>query len=214
VLPGPGPQRVRYWDAGDAVDVLLMRTLSGEWQLLLDPAAQPVDVTPGIDPAYRLVIATVAAGQALPCSDADAARADMLAAAMLAGIAERTLAMSVDYARVRVQYGKPIGTFQAVKHRCADMAVRAEAAWAITALAAVGVDAELSSARFDATAALCVASGAALENARDNIQNHGAIGFTDEHSAQRYLKRAHLLTSLWGTPAQRRTALLESASPW
>jgi alkylation response protein AidB-like acyl-CoA dehydrogenase len=140
--------------------------------------------------------------------------ARVLTAAMLAGIAERSVELSVGYAKQRVQYGKLIGSFQAVKHRCAEMAVRAESGWAITALAAVALANDLPHAGFDAAAAFSVARSAALANARDNIQNHGAIGFTSEHVAHRYVKRAHVWASQVGSQAETLAVLLAARSPW
>ncbi len=128
----------------------------------------------------------------------DVVRAGVLLAAQMAGIAEATTAQSVDYAKDREQFGQPIGGFQAVKHRCADMAVRAEAAvmqvrWAALAAAGGGSD-----ARFHAEAARVVATNAALENTHWNVQNHGGIGFTWEHTAHRYVTRARILSTLAG----------------
>jgi len=214
----PGQGRVRYWDDGEPIGALLECAASGPVRLVAPIAPHPVETLPGVDAAFALVTAEVAEAPAVSVPPAIGARlittGQVLTAAMLAGIAERTLAMSVDHARTRVQYGKPIGAFQAVKHRCADMAVRAEAAWAITALAAVGLDTDLPPAAFDAVAALSVSADAALANARDNIQNHGAMGFTEEHPAQRFVKRAHVLAGQFGTRAHRRAALLGAPDPW
>jgi alkylation response protein AidB-like acyl-CoA dehydrogenase len=213
--PAPGG-RVRYWSDGEAPGYVLARDVSGAVRLVDAAALTTVETVSGVDPAYRLVTAGI--GQADPLDPSLSAYLTMamqvLTAAMLTGIAERTRDMSVQYAIDRVQYGRPIGSFQAVKHRCADMAVRAEAAWAVTSLAAVGLQESLPAAGFDAAAALSVAGNAALVNARDNVQNHGAIGFTEEHSAQRYVKRSHILISSFGTTAARRESLLTAVTPW
>jgi alkylation response protein AidB-like acyl-CoA dehydrogenase len=127
---------------------------------------------------------------------------------MLAGLAEQVRDASAAYAKVRVQFGRPIGSFQAVKHRCADMALRAEAAWAQTEVAALRFAAPGAAAAFDVAAAKVVAVDAAIRNARDNIQNHGGIGFTAEHPAHLFLKRAHVLEQQLGaTRAHLRTVL-------
>jgi alkylation response protein AidB-like acyl-CoA dehydrogenase len=220
----PGPRRVRYWDDGEPVGALLECDVTGQVRLVAPVAPHPVETLPGVDAGFALVTAEVPEVPEVPEAPAVAAppavgarviaTGQVLTAALLAGIAERTLAMSVEHARTRVQYGKPIGAFQAVKHRCADMAVRAEAAWAITALAAVGLDVELPASPFDAVAALSVAADAALANARDNIQNHGAMGFTEEHAAQRFVKRAHVLAGQFSSRAHRRAALLAAPDPW
>ena len=211
-----GTDTVRYWTDGEPADVVLARDLTGQVRLLEAGALTVVEAVDGVDPAYHLVTATVGRGVRLGATLRDylTNAAQVLTAAMLTGIAEQTRDASVHYAIDRVQYGRQIGSFQAVKHRCADMAVRAEAAWAMTSLAAVGLQESLPSAGFDATAALSVAGRAALVNARDNIQNHGAIGFTGEHSAQRHVKRAHVLIGSFGTGATRRESLLSAVSPW
>jgi alkylation response protein AidB-like acyl-CoA dehydrogenase len=137
--------------------------------------------------------------------------ATVLLAAEAVGIAERTLEASVEYAKVRQQFGRPIGSFQAVKHRCADMAVRAEVARSLTTYAAVALrDGEPDAARHvDEAKALAV--DAALANAHDNVQNHGGMGFTWESDAHLYLKRAWVLEHQFGT----RMALLGAlAADW
>jgi alkylation response protein AidB-like acyl-CoA dehydrogenase len=159
-------------------------------------------VTESIDPFHRL--GRIDGPLPAPVADAGAAadellcHATTLAAAFLCGIAEQTRDDSVAHASTRVQYGTRIGAFQAVKHRCADMAVRAEAAWAQTALAALRVRAAGAAAGFDASAAKVVAIDAAVRNARDNIQNHGGMGYTAEHDAHLFLKRAHIVERALG----------------
>jgi len=124
--------------------------------------------------------------------------ADVLTSAMLVGVAEAVRDMAVAYAKIREQFGKPIGAFQAIKHRCADMAVRAEAAWAQTAMATLKLHSNQPDADFHAASAKLVGSIAALEGARANIQVHGAIGFTAESNAHLFLKRAHFLDQVGG----------------
>jgi alkylation response protein AidB-like acyl-CoA dehydrogenase len=212
------PGRARWWADAEPADVLLLRSADGSLALIAASHLRVVDTQPGVDDSYRLVTADLdPAGVVLVPEDVAArltGTARVLTAALLAGIAERTLELSVGYARDRTQYGKPIGAFQAVKHRCADMAVRAESAWAITALAAVGLAAGRPEAALDATAAWSVARAAALANARDNVQNHGAIGFTAEHVAHRYVKRAHVWAAQLGTRADARAELLAAPNPW
>jgi len=128
----------------------------------------------------------------------DVVRVSVLLAAQLAGIAEATTAQSVEYGKDREQFGQPIGGFQAVKHRCADMAVRAEAAVMQVRMAALATADGRSDARFHADAARIVATNAAIENAQWNVQNHGGIGFTWEHTAHRFVTRARLLAGLAG----------------
>jgi alkylation response protein AidB-like acyl-CoA dehydrogenase len=136
------------------------------------------------------------AGEAL------AGRCDLLACAYLVGIAEATLAMAVEYAKTRRQFDQPIGAFQAVKHACADMAVRAEAARAQTFYAALALQAGEPRCGDEVAAARLIARRAAIENAKANIQVHGAMGFTQESTAHLYLKRANLMATLNGSLAR------------
>ena len=125
-------------------------------------------------------------------------RATVLAAAEAAGVADRALEMSVEYAKVREQFGRPIGTFQAIKHRCADMAVRAEVARSAVTYAAVAIEEARDDAPLAVHIAKSLATDAAIGNATDNIQNHGGIGYTWEYDAQLYLKRAKRLRPAFG----------------
>jgi alkylation response protein AidB-like acyl-CoA dehydrogenase len=129
------------------------------------------------------------------------ARGQVLVAAMLVGMCEATRDESAAYAKDRVQFGKPIGTFQAVKHRCADMAVRAEAAGSLTVMAALSLRDEIADAPKLVAQAKALASEYALASAADNIQNHGGTGFTADCNAHLYLKRANILASVLGSPA-------------
>lgn len=120
------------------------------------------------------------------------ARLELLLASAHLGIAEAVRDMSVNYCLERHQFGKPIGAFQAVKHRCADMAIRCYAAYAQTLFAGSHLERRTGHAPFHTGSARLVASSAARRNAADNIQNHGAIGFTQEHIAAWYVRRAQI----------------------
>jgi len=169
---------------------------------------------PSIDPTRRLGDVRFAGIAAAPL-DADAAAlralATLLAAAEALGVAERTLEDSVEYAKVRQQFGRPIGSFQAVKHRCANMAVRAEVARSLTTFAAVALAEGEAAAPRHVAAAKVLATDAALANAADNVQNHGGMGFTWEADAHLHLKRAWLLEHALGTRVAHLDAL---AAPW
>jgi hypothetical protein len=133
----------------------------------------------------------------------------LLVAAYSVGLAEATRDMATGYAKIREQFGKPIGAFQAVKHRCAEMAMRAEAALCQTAFAALVLGEAREDSVFQVTAAKIVGSEAALKNAASNIQVHGAFGFTAEADAHHYLKRSHLLDLLWGDMRSHKAAMLD-----
>ena len=128
-------------------------------------------------------------------------------AAEQVGAAQKCLDMSVEYAKLRVQFGRPIGSFQAIKHKCADMLLEVEsarsaayyAAWA----AADGSD-ELS---LLASLAKAYCSDAFANAATENIQIHGGIGFTWEHDAHLYYRRAKSTEQFLGSPSEHRDLL-------
>jgi alkylation response protein AidB-like acyl-CoA dehydrogenase len=122
-----------------------------------------------------------------------------LAAAEAAGIAGWAVTTAADYARTRQQFGRPIGSFQAIKHLCAGMLGRAELttaiAWDAASAASAASAADLP---FAAAAAAALALDAAVDNVKDAIQVLGGIGFTWEHDAHLYLRRALALRQLLG----------------
>jgi alkylation response protein AidB-like acyl-CoA dehydrogenase len=136
----------------------------------------------------------------------------VLAAAMQVGIAEAAKDMAVDHAKNRIQFGRPIGVNQAIKHRCVDMAVAAEAALEQTLFAAVCLRDCRRDADFQVLAAKAVASKAALANASEAIQVHGAMGFSYEHDMHLYLKRAHMLDRLLGSRSDHLGDLLAQSA--
>jgi alkylation response protein AidB-like acyl-CoA dehydrogenase len=125
-------------------------------------------------------------------------RLRLIDAAALAGIAEAALEMSVTYAGMREQFGRPIGSFQAVKHHCANMAIAARCARDQASFAAVALDEGRADAQLQVECAFFVAGSAALDNAGKNIQIHGGMGFSDEADPHLFLKRAQLLIAIAG----------------
>jgi alkylation response protein AidB-like acyl-CoA dehydrogenase len=138
-------------------------------------------------------------------------RLRLLNAAALAGVAEAAVAMAVDYAKLREQFGRPIGAFQAVKHHCANMAIAARAATDLASAAAVALADGRPEAALQIESAFLIAGAAAVENAGKNIQVHGGIGFSDEADPHLLLKRAQLLVTIGGglEAALDRVATLE-----
>jgi alkylation response protein AidB-like acyl-CoA dehydrogenase len=122
-------------------------------------------------------------------------------AAEQAGGARLCLEMSSGYARDRYQFGRPIGSFQAVKHKCADMLVQVELAEAAVREAARLGDASDPAFPLAAVTAHACASRAYMFAAMENIQVHGGVGFTWEHPAHRYFRRAKSAQLLFGGPA-------------
>lgn len=133
-----------------------------------------------------------------PVATLDVLRLRLIDAAALAGIAAATLDMAVAYAGIREQFGRPIGTFQAIKHHCANMAMAARCARDQTSFAAVALDDERDDAALQVECALLMAGQAALDNAGKNIQIHGGIGFSDEADPHLFLKRAQLQLAIAG----------------
>jgi alkylation response protein AidB-like acyl-CoA dehydrogenase len=125
-------------------------------------------------------------------------RLRLIDAAALAGISQAAVEMSVAYAGTRAQFGRPIGSFQAVKHHCANMVSAARRARDQTCFAAVAIDEGRDDAALQVECALFVAGSAALENAGKNIQIHGGMGFSDEADPHLLIKRAQLLSTLAG----------------
>jgi alkylation response protein AidB-like acyl-CoA dehydrogenase len=140
-------------------------------------------------------------------------RALLLLSAFAVGIAEATREMAVEYAKTREQFGRPIGSFQAIKHICADTAIRCEAAACQTAFASLVLAEGHDGLAFHATSSKLVAAASAVKNASQNIQVHGAIGFTAEADPHLFLKRAHLIEQLWSDSRRCRERLLSLDLP-
>jgi len=117
-------------------------------------------------------------------------RAAVALSAEMCGAAQRILDMTVDYAKMRVAFGKPIGSYQGVKHKCADMLIEIENAKSLTYYAAWAVDEGEADAAMAVSMAKAAASDAGRKVCAAGIQLHGGIGMTWEHDLQLYLKRA------------------------
>ncbi len=216
------------------IDAVVGETLSGSFDLIDGPGARyVVVVTP--ESACLIDAAEFATAQAVPCIDpavrlsrvelvdapvlatVDAAtdsvylRGCLLVAAMQTGMAEATRDMSAQYAKDRVQFGRPIGVNQAIKHACADMALRAEAATSQLVFAALSIDEDRADRQFQVAAARIVATNAAIENASATVQVHGGMGYTFEHDAHLYVKRVRVLDRMMGDVRTQQAALLGMA---
>ncbi|MEC7764890.1 MAG: acyl-CoA dehydrogenase family protein [Pseudomonadota bacterium] len=128
--------------------------------------------------------------------DADLAR--LLTAAQLLGVATGARDLAVDYAKIREQFGQPIGTFQAIKHHAANMTLGIESVSALLDVAAIALRDGHADAGFQIAALTRLAPRVALENARIGVQIHGGIGFSAEANAHLYLKQAHALRQFIG----------------
>lgn len=128
-------------------------------------------------------------------------------AAEQVGGAQRCMDMAVEYAKTRVQFSRPIGSFQAVKHKCADMLLAVESARSAAYNAASTLDERTENPCVASAVAQAHCSTAYLNVAGENIQIHGGIGFTWDHPAQLYFKRAKSSEMLFGDPAFHRERL-------
>jgi len=130
-----------------------------------------------------------------------ATRAAVLVAADALGASERMLQLAVDYSKQRQQFGRPIGSFQAVKHAAAQMLVTVESAMSIVCYAAQSAEEGLPERATHAAVAKAQVTGGGAELADSALTLHGAIGYTWEHDLHLFYKRAKLDRLLFGTPA-------------
>jgi alkylation response protein AidB-like acyl-CoA dehydrogenase len=186
--------RVVFVDDSGA-NQLLIRNASGAALFARPPSSRLLDEKLWfgrlLEPrALREPLAEANAGQAL--------RLRLIEAAALAGLAQAALEMAVEYAGIRHQFGRPIGSQQAVKHHCANMALSSRLACDHVSFAAVAVDDRRDDAVEQVESAFFIAGSAAMDNAGKNIQVHGGIGFSDEADPHRLLKRARLQVEIAG----------------
>lgn len=135
--------------------------------------------------------------------------AALTCAAQLVGAAEHALAETVAYAKQRQQFGRAIGSFQAIKHQLADVRIALDFARPLLYGAALALDSEEPTAARGVSAAKAFASDAALLAARTALQVHGAIGYTRELDLGLWLLRIHALAGAWGTAAWHRARVLD-----
>ena len=130
-------------------------------------------------------------------------------AAEQVGGAQKCLDMSVEYAKVRIQFGRPIGSFQAIKHKCADMLLEVESSKSAAYYAGWAAAEDNDELPVVASLAKSYCSEAYFHAAAENIQIHGGIGFTWEHDAHLYFKRAKSSEILFGDPTYHRELLAQ-----
>jgi len=207
-----GVKRFAPW--AHVADVVLVpaRSPEGLSLFLVDPQAMGVTLTPmvGIDLAnrwseMRLDKVAVGAdavlgtpGSAGPLLESLLRRAAVMSSAEMLGAARRCLDMSVGYVKVREQFGQPVGSFQAIRHRCAEMLLEAENAHAAVYYAAWALSAGAEDAAVASSICKAYVSDAARKVCGDAIQVHGGIGFTWEYDLHLYMKRAKALEPLYG----------------
>jgi len=197
------PQTPRAVDA----DVAGLILVAGVGQISEGTAGERHD---SVDPARKLFDVS-ATGASQPADTARAYEFGVLAtAAQLVGAGQAMLDQSVEYAKQRTQFGRVIGSYQAIKHKLADVHIAVELARPLVYGAALSLAEGSPDTARDISAAKVAASDAALLAARSSLQTHGAIGFTQEHDLSLLLLRVQALRSAWGDPTLHRRRLLES----
>ncbi|KUI29249.1 acyl-CoA dehydrogenase family protein [Mycobacterium sp. GA-2829] len=201
VAASPSPSRVIAPAAtGAGVALFEVEDIAFDAADEFDPGRGLIEVR--LDAAARQLADPEATHQLLATAHR---RALLAVGAEQLGVARACLEMTVEYAKTRSQFGAPIGSFQAIKHRCADVLLDTELADAVLKQAVhtgTLVDAEL---------AFVVSTRAAVTAAESCIHIHGGIGFTWEHSAHWYLRRARSNATLLGAPGTHRAVIAESA---
>ncbi|MGY4392520.1 acyl-CoA dehydrogenase family protein [Streptomyces sp. TE12347] len=205
-LPGGSPYAL---DAGAATYCF---TVSAAGELRL--AAGRGKILGSTDPARRLSLPPAGGGELLAAGPAVARAAEvagrwarLLTAAQCLGVGEALLARTVEYAKQRTQFGTPIGSFQAVKHRLADTLLDLEFARPLVWAAA------LSPGPGEVAAAKLAAGEASYRAAMTALQLHGAVGYTEELDLSLWLRKARPLRDAWGTPSACRAEVLRSLTP-
>ena len=164
------------------------------------------------DPGTRIASVTVESAEPLHWLPANNewiwARATVLSAAYLTGLAAASAAAAIEHAKTREQFGKPIGVHQAIKHTCVDMEIAAEAAQAQTLFAAIALAGGRADALLQVLSAATVAGSAAVDNAAAGIHVFGGMGYTFENDMHLYLKRAHVFRHFFGEPTELLAELL------
>ena len=187
----------------DGASVLVLN--DGDDAVLVEPGAAQIEPVELIDATRGYARVSADGGDPLPGDVEGAAdRVRVALAAELTGIAQRAMEMAVSYAKERQQFDRPIGAYQAVSHRCAEMLYDTEEARSLTYYAAWTADAEPESLPLAASMAKARASEAGWRVSAAALQVHGGIGFTWEHDLHFLLKRAKVGAELLGDPRMHR----------
>jgi len=207
-----GTKRFVPWAHVANVLLIPARTPEGPSVFLVDPATAGLTLAPvqGMDLATRwvhLAMDKVAVGpeallggpgQAAPLLAGLLRRGAVGAAAEMLGAARRCLDMAVGYAKVREQFGQPIGSFQAIRHKCSEMLLEVENSHSAVYYAAWALDAKAEDAELAASVAKAYVGDASRKVCGEAIQVHGGIGFTWEYDLHIYFKRAKALEPMYG----------------
>ncbi|MEA2330627.1 MAG: hypothetical protein QOH58_765 [Thermoleophilaceae bacterium] len=192
----------------DSADLIVL--CSDEGATVVERSAAEVEIVAAMDATRRYGRVRATAGEALEGSHLPGLSVAALAvAAELTGVAQRGMEMAVEYARDRKQFGRPIGAYQAVSHRCAQMLLETEGARSATYWAAWTADAEPENLALAASMAKAYASDAGWRVCASSLQVHGGIAFTWEHDLHFFLKRAKVDALLWGSASEHREVVAE-----
>ncbi len=189
---------------GSAAALLLVSGAGGSWLVRADAPGVTITAQTTMDQTRPYARVELAGAQGEPLADTHAGEKAATKAGLVTlaaeglGLAQAALDRTVAYARDRVQFGRAIGSFQAYKHRLADMMVEIEQARSAVYWAACAVDEGSDEAALALHAAKSFAADTAFRCAADMIQLHGGIGFTWEHDAHLFFKRARALQTLMG----------------
>ena len=208
------PQPAYLYDSKDCDKVLLW---TGDGLSLLESS----DVVNSeeslcVDDTLHLRDVDIGLGNSIADSDDPAlnARATLMLSGQMAGISEAATDLAVEYAKIREQFGRPIGSFQAVKHKCSDMAVRSHALWCQALFAAGAVANGGRGAPLQVAAAKLIAATTAHKNAHACIQIHGGIGYQAECDAHVFMKRSNAYDMMDGSSGQLVERVLDGTLDW
>jgi alkylation response protein AidB-like acyl-CoA dehydrogenase len=207
-----GTKRFVPWAHVANVLLIPARALEGPTLFLVDPSAAGLKLSPvqGMDLSTRWVQIDMdkvpaaadavlgTPGQAAPLISSLVRRGAVGAAAEMLGASRRCLDMAVGYAKVREQFGQPIGSFQAIRHKCSEMLLEVENSHAAVYYAAWALDAKAEDGELAASVAKAYVGDAARKVCGEAIQVHGGIGFTWEYDLHIYFKRAKALEPMYG----------------
>jgi alkylation response protein AidB-like acyl-CoA dehydrogenase len=217
---GVGVPGLPYVDHAESADLLLLQR--GDEVHAVPREEVTLFEQPALDRARRLASVEWQPGVGTLLADGERAaaaiesafdRGALAAAAQLLGVSQQLINLAVEHARHRVQFGQPIGTFQAVKHMLADALLRLELARPVVYRAAYSVARGMPERALDVSMAKAYASDAATLASRVALQTHGAIGYTWEHDLHLWMKRGWALAAAWGDAAWHRARVGAAVLP-
>ncbi|MEO9221095.1 MAG: acyl-CoA dehydrogenase family protein [Mycobacteriaceae bacterium] len=201
---------VPYALDADVADVALTVTDDGLAQATLGEQLSSVDRARRL---FRVQPGESLAGEVSAAADRAFDLGALACASQLLGAGRALLEMAGEYAKQRVQYGQPIGQYQAIKHQLADVMVGIEMARPLLYGAALALGGRAPTGSRDVSAAKVACGDAAYRAARVSLQVHGAIGYTQEYDLSLWLTKVRALVTAWGTPSAHRARVMEHLCP-